>query len=108
MAVDENYKNYILDQLSELGEVNAKSMFGGVGFFLDGIMFAMIGGGVFRLRADDENRPDYEAAGMTNYAPRKGSKGMPYWEVPVSVFEDKHELKQWAKKAYEAALRGKK
>ena len=110
MAVDEGYKEYILDQLSEFGGVQSRKMFGGIGFFKEGTMFAMIGGGVFRLRADDQTVPDFEAHGMEpfNPYPDKGRKGMPYWEVPLSVFEDKHELKIWATKAYEAALRGKK
>lgn len=108
MAVDENYKAYILDQLSEFGEVTAKNMFGGVGFRYEGTMFGMIGGGVFRLRADEQNIPDFEAMGMKKFQPDPNKQGMPYWEVPLEVFEDKHELKVWAKKAYEAALRGKK
>lgn len=110
MAVDESQKAYILDQLSEFGEVKAKNMFGGVGYFKDGVMFAMIGGGVFRLRADEQTEADFKAHGMEHFNPypNKSRKGMPYWEVPLSVFEDKHELKEWARKAYEAALRGKK
>jgi DNA transformation protein and related proteins len=108
MAVDENFKNYILDQLSEFPEVQSKNMFGGAGFFLDGTMFAMIGGGVFRLRADEQTVSDFESRGMELFQPNKLRKGMPYWEVPVDVFEDKHLLKEWAIKAYEAALRAKK
>ena len=35
-------------------------------------------------------------------------KGMPYWEVPIEVFEDRKELAKWASKSYEAAVRTKK
>ena len=108
MAVADEYKDYLVDQLSEFGEVRAKKMFGGLGFFYNDTMFAMMGGGVFRLRADEQTIPDFTDRGMENYQPREGKKGMPYWEVPLDVLEDKMELKQWAIKAYEAALRGKK
>jgi DNA transformation protein len=108
MAVDQKYKDYIMDQLSEMGPVTAKNMFGGVGYFMDGTMFGMIGGGVFRLRADEQTVSDYTEHGMEPYNPMKKKNGMPYWEVPVHVFEDKHELKAWAIKAYETALRNKK
>ena len=108
MPVDQAYKEYIMDQLSEFGPITAKNMFGGVGYFKDGTMFGMIGGGVFRLRADDQNVEDYTSQGMDQFNPMKKGRGMPYYEVPVKVFEDKHELKVWATKAYEAALRGKK
>ena len=38
----------------------------------------------------------------------KKEKGMPYWEVPLEVFEDKKELAKWALKSYKAAIRNKK
>ena len=45
------------DRLQEMGEITSKKMFGGVGFFLDSIMFAKLTGDnrVF-LRVDDSNR----------------------------------------------------
>lgn len=113
MAVDNSYLEFIVEQLSEFDAlhnfgVTTKKMFGGVGIFCNGVMFGMIGGGKFRLRVDEENKPDYEAKGMNSYNPKKKGKGMPYWEVPVEVLEDKTQLTKWATKAHEAALRGKK
>lgn len=108
MAYSQDYLDFILDQLSGFGDVVAKKMFGGIGFFKDGTMFAMIGGDVFRMRVDDENQADYESQGMNPYQPNPKRKGMPYWEVPVTVLEDRESLLHWAEKAYAAALRGKK
>ena len=54
-------------------------MFGGLDYFKERMMIGMIGDGVFRLKADDSNQADFEAKGMTNYAPKSDSKGMPYW-----------------------------
>jgi len=45
LAVDENYIAFIKDQMSEIPNVETKRMFGGLGFFREGTMFAMIGGG---------------------------------------------------------------
>ena len=108
MAVSEDYKNFITDQLEYFGDITAKGMFGGIGFFKEGIMFAMIGGGTFRMRVDEENQADYESKGMKPYQSNPKKKGMPYWEVPVDVLEDKEELNLWAQKSLEAAIRGKK
>ncbi|MEW4925095.1 TfoX/Sxy family protein [Algibacter sp. 2305UL17-15] len=108
MAVDESFLNYVKDQLSEIGEFQAKKMFGGVGFFKEGIMFGMLGGAVFRLRVDDTNKPDFEAKGMKPYSSKTKKKGMPYYEVPVEVLEDKDILKTWALKAFEVAKKHKK
>jgi len=108
MAVNEDYLAFVQDQLSEVEDFETKKMFGGIGFFREGIMFGMIGGGVLRLRVDDTNRSSYEDQGMTNYAPKKGSKGMPYYEVPQGVLDDKKELANWANDAYEVAVAAKK
>lgn len=40
------------------------------------------------------------------YLPYAGKNSiMPYYEVPVDVFENRDELAVWARSAYEAALR---
>ena len=106
MAISDDQINYLLDQLSLFGEVRSKRMFGGVGFFHQDIMFAMMGMGKFRLRADETSQGDFEAYGMEPMQIKKGK--MPYWEVPESVQADREELAVWAQKAFEVALRNKK
>ena len=108
MAYSQEYLEYILDQLSPFGEVDAKKMFGGIGLFHSGLMFGMLDGDTFRLKVDDDNRPDYEAKGMQPHSSGSGKKGMPYWEVPSEVIEDQELLKVWANKAYQAAVKAKK
>jgi DNA transformation protein and related proteins len=99
MAVNEGFLEYVQDQLSESGEVETKKMFGGVGFFQEGLMFGMIGYGAFRLKVDATNQADYEARGMEPFYSGTKKKGMPYWEVPVEVLEDKKELASWVSKS---------
>ncbi len=109
MAINEDYLSYISDQLSAFGDVEIKKMFGGIGLFKDGLMFGMISAdNTFRLKVDEVNKPDYEAKGMKQHYMPKKKKGMPYWEAPAEVIEDKEDLALWAKKAFEAAERGKK
>ncbi len=108
MAVNEDYLNFINDQLNGLGGHETKRMFGGIGFFKEGLMFGMIGKGIFRLKADETNKSDFEDKGMTRFMSDKKNKGMPYYEVPAEIVEDKDELSAWAKKSFEAAKRAKK
>jgi len=108
MAVGKEYLAFIEDQLADFGEVQVKKMFGGVGFFREGMMFGMLGGSTFRLKVDDYNQPDYEARDMLPYQNQKKGKGMPYWEVPADVLEDRQELAKWAKRSLEASRRSKK
>ena len=108
MAIKDDYLNYVTDQLSEFGEFEIKRMFGGVGLFKEGLMFGMFGGDTFRLKVDSSNQADFEAKGMKPFYSEKKKKGMPYWEVPIDVLEDKSELADWAAKSYQAALNSKK
>ncbi|MTI22906.1 TfoX family protein [Fulvivirga sp. RKSG066] len=108
MAISADYLKYVEEQLSEFEGIDSKKMFGGIGFFKEGLMFGMLGGEVFRLKVDDQNKADYEKYGMKPYHSDKKKKGMPYWEVPEEILKDKRELKVWASKAFDAAQRAKK
>ncbi len=99
MAVNDDYLDYIKDQLTEFGEIDVKKMFGGAGLYKDGLIFGIIGGGVFRLKADDTNKKDFEDLGMEPLRSEKMKKAMPYWEVPVHVVENRTLLAEWANKS---------
>jgi len=107
MAYSEDYLNFVIDQLSEFGDFEHKKMFGGVGFFKDGKMFAGIMYGNFCLKVGDSNLKDFEDRGIANFGSSSKKKGMPYREVPADVFEDKTMLKKWADKAYQEAIKKK-
>ena len=108
MAVNEDYLTFVQDQLSGTDPFETKKMFGGIGFFRDGIMFGMIGGGVLRLRVNDNTKPKYEAAGMEPLKSKSGKGGMPYYEVPQGILEDQKELANWANEAFQVAVEAKK
>jgi DNA transformation protein len=84
-------------------------MFGGIGLYLAGIIFALIGDDLLYFKVDDTNRDDYLAAEMEPFRPF-GDSGptMQYYEVPESVLTDPEELRNWGLKAVEVAIRAKK
>ena len=104
MAVNEDYLAFVQDQLSYTANFETKKMFGGIGFFREGIMFGMIGGGVLRLRINDETKLKYIAEGMEPLKSKSGKGGMPYYEVPQGILDDKKELASWADEAYKVAF----
>ncbi len=108
MANSQSTIDFIMDQLSGMGGVVAKNMFGGTGFFKNDVMFGMLGSDVFRLRVSEESKSRYEAAGMTPFYSGKMKKGMPYWEVPADVLEDAGKLIIWASEAFDIAVKAKK
>lgn len=108
MANTDSYIEYINDQISALEGISTKKMFGGLSFYKEGVMFGLLGNDIFCLRVTEDNQTDYEAYGMKAFMSSEKKKGLPYWEVPLEILEDKIELAKWANKAFEAALSLKK
>ena len=108
MAVSAEYRAYIEDLVAPLGHITSRRMFGGLGVFYRGLMFALILRDELHFKVDDINRPDYEAEGMAPFSyERKGKRATlgSYWTVPVDVLDNEDELLIWAGAASEAALR---
>ncbi|MFZ5862864.1 MAG: TfoX/Sxy family protein [Nitrospirota bacterium] len=105
MPVSGKYRDYVLGQLACLGSVTGKSMFGGVGLYLDGVFFALIADDVLYFKVGPSNRADYESAGMEPFRPFAKKSAMPYYQVPVDVLEDSDQLRAWGRKAHDAAAR---
>jgi DNA transformation protein len=105
MPVSEEFLEFVLDQLSDLGEVTARKMFGGAGIYCSGKMFGLIANDVAYLKADEQSRPDYEDRGCGPFKPWEHKKmTMPYYEIPPEVLEDAEELAVWAGKSLSIAL----
>jgi len=100
MAVNEGFKDYIVDQLEQLGWVTVKKMFGGVSIYYDGLIFGLLADDVLYFKVDDSNRSNYESAGMKPFRPFESKPMiMPYYEVPANILEDREQLADWARKA---------
>src|SRR5438045_7211029 len=59
LSVSPAFRSFVLDQLEEVGEVTARSMFGGVGLYHRGIFFGIIARDSLYLKVGDANRADY-------------------------------------------------
>ena len=104
MAVSQDYIDFLMDQFSNFGEVTYKKMFGGAGFYKDGVMFGGIMNGELHLKVNDVTRPLFEEQGMKPFSHGKKTKTLPtYYCVPVEVVEDRDVLTRWAERALAAA-----
>ncbi len=100
MAVDESFKDYVIDQLGLLGFVTVKKMFGSAGIYYDGLIFGLLGDDVLYFMVGDSNKSDYVRAGMEPFQPFDDKPlVMPYYEVPVDVLENREMLADWAMKS---------
>jgi DNA transformation protein len=105
-ARDDRFRTFVLDQLDGLGEVTARSMFGGVGLYCGDRFFGLIARDTLYLKTDDGNRADFEAAEMPPFKPYADRQStMRYHAVPVDVLESAVDLVVWARKAVAAADR---
>ncbi len=98
---------HVLDFLEPLGPVSARRMFGGYGIYLDRMMFALVANDTLYLKVDDESRGEFEAADLEPFRyTRKGkSYRMSYHAAPEDALEDAELLRDWARKAVDAAMR---
>ena len=104
MAVSESFLQYVIDQLQEVGQVNTRRMFGGVGIYSGGLFFALIANNTLYFKVDSTNIEDFEKLGMKPFKPYKDkNQTMNYYEIPVDVLENCHELAIWAHKAIAVA-----
>lgn len=106
MAVTDEFRDYVLEQLAAAGKVSPRRMFGGVGLYLDGLFFALIDDDALYFKTDDGNRPRYEKAGSRPFCPfpDRPNHVMAYWEVPAEVLDDAEQLRLWTREALAAAL----
>jgi DNA transformation protein len=85
-------------------------MFGGHGLYHEGLMFAIVMDQRLYLKADDVNRPEFEALGLTpfTYAMKGKDVALSYWAAPDAIIDAPEDAVHWAKSAWDAALRGHK
>jgi DNA transformation protein and related proteins len=108
MAVSENYRDFVLEQLGRVTPVNAKSMFGGVGLYAEGLFFALIAEDRLYFKVDDMTRSDFERLGMEPFRPFGEDSAMGYYEVPADVVEDPAQLAPWMRRAINVAAAAKR
>ena len=96
-----------LELLEPLGPVSARRMFGGYGVYLDRTMFALVADDALYLKVDDDSRGEFEAAGLEPFRYWKKGKSyqMSYHAAPEDALEDAELLRDWARKAVDAAMR---
>ena len=101
------FVEHLVALLEPLGEVRARAMFGGYGVYRGDLMIGLVADDVFYLKADDTNRPDFEAEGLGPfiYEGRGTGMPMPYFQAPLAALDDANEMCRWGARAYDAAVR---
>ena len=84
-------------------------LFGGYGVFCNGLMFGLIAGDTLYFRADDVSKEAYSAEACEPFSYEANGRPirLPYWRVPVRLFEEREAMVAWATEALAAARRAR-
>jgi DNA transformation protein and related proteins len=109
MPISDEFVDYVIDQLSDWGEVSARKMFGGAGLYREMVMFGLIADDVAYLKVDDSNRKYFELAGSKpfTYIEKGKTITMSYYEIPADVLENPAVLAEWAQRSFGIARKKK-
>jgi DNA transformation protein and related proteins len=102
------YLDFVIEWLSPLGTITARSMFGGHSLYCHDLVFALVADNVLHLKVDDATRPRFETLGLKPFQPFPDNPGtMQYYPPPPEFFEDSEAMKDWGRAAIEAAHRAR-
>ncbi len=95
----DGFKDFVLDQLSELPGLTHRAMFGGYGLYQRETFFGIIHRGRLYFKTNATTAPRYREREMKPFRPNATQTLKNYYEVPVNVLEDAGELTIWARQA---------
>lgn len=99
------FVDYILDILSDYGNIKSRKMFGGYGIYKDKTIFAIIIDDEIYFKADKILAEEYKSYGSHPFTYKRDEKtvALSYWYVPSEVLEDSDRLKIWFNKSLSIA-----
>lgn len=108
-APHDQFTTHCLELLAPLGALRVTRMFGGRGFYVDDLFFALILNERLYLKTDAASRPHFEAAGCAPFEyDAKGRRvSIGYFSAPDEAMESPAVMQPWARLALEAALRAR-
>ena len=108
MVASDDFAEFLRDQLTPLGRITMRRMFGKTGVFCDGFMLGMVRDNTLYLRVDDDNRAAFKEAASfppLNYDKKGSTIDLSFWRAPERLFDEPDELVSWARAALAAARR---
>ncbi len=104
------FKDLLEELFAPLGGVSVRRMFGGLGVFKGGMMFALVADDVLHFKADERTIPAFEREGCRAwvYESRDRAVTMPYWRAPERLYDEPDDFADWARDAFAVALRTQK
>lgn len=104
------FQELLVDLFEPVGGVTFRRMFGGVGIFRQGLMFALVADDALYLKADETTSIAFKAEGCGPfvYDGKDRPVVMQYWRLPERLYDEPDEFRQWALDAFSVAERARK
>lgn len=101
------FAEFVLEQMAGIPGIGMRAMFGGFGISRDGLMFALVADEQLYFKANDRLADDFTALGLQplRYDSKGKTVSLGYYQAPESVFEESEQMRLWADKAHQCALR---
>ena len=93
---EDSLLSFVADQLSGMGEIATRRMFGGWHISLGGVFFGIVFKERLYFKTSEKTRAHYETMGMRPFHPRDKVVLKSLYEVPVDILEDGEALMAWA------------
>ncbi|HRI38678.1 MAG TPA: TfoX/Sxy family protein [Nitrospira sp.] len=100
-AKSDGFKDFVLDQLTDLSGVIARTMFGGYGLYRRTTFFGIVHKGHLYFKVTETTLPRYQEHGMRPFRPNAKQTLKSFYEVPIDILENAEALTQWATEAAE-------
>jgi DNA transformation protein len=102
LALNEEFKIFVLVQLQGIGEFETKRMFAALELYHQGSAFAKIKHDKVWLKVYDSSYSKFERYCMGQYTYGKNnSRKLNFYETPIEIIEDRDKLKDWVQKSIE-------
>ena len=96
---EESFKDFVLDQLCDLDDVEARRMFGGYGLYRDETFFDILHKGHVYFKVDATTVKEYRRRKMKAFRPNATQTLKSYYQVSAEIIEDADQLVEWVKRA---------
>lgn len=111
MRNNSSLTKYVTEQLSFLGRISSRSIFGATGIFIEErLLGIVVDDETFYLHTGPTNRDDYLSRGMPQFKPYPNAFDLTtdHHRVPREVLTDGMQLREWGERALRAAVEAAK
>jgi DNA transformation protein len=110
MRVKSDLASYVTEQLAFLGRISNRSIFGGIGIFVEERLLGIVINETLYLHTDKSNLDDYLSRGMEQFKPYPNAFDLTtdHHRVPQDIIDDPEQLKVWGQRALTAAIESAK